>query len=107
MESQAMKYVEVKEIVGGTTSAQGGPSSGEDSFDSILARNIEYWNFGADNVHTKVTELDSEYVEITLSLETKVVNYELGSYTLQKEWMNLVEQNLTSWSRKISSFQRL
>jgi len=62
MESQAMKYVEVKEIVGGTTSAQGGPSTGEDSFDSILVRNIEYYNFGADEIHTKVTELESSYI---------------------------------------------
>ena len=62
MESQAMKYVEVKEIVGGTTSAQGGPSSGKDSFDSILVRNIEYYNFGADQIHTKVTELESDYI---------------------------------------------
>ncbi|HIF45849.1 MAG TPA: hypothetical protein EYQ73_03520 [Candidatus Poseidoniales archaeon] len=61
MESQSMKYVEAKEIVGGTTSAQGGPSTGEDSFDSILSRNIEYWNFGADEIHTKVTELESDY----------------------------------------------
>ena len=62
MESQAMKYVEVKEIVGGTTSAQGGPSTGKDSFDSILVRNIEYYNFGADEIHTKVTELESSYI---------------------------------------------
>ena len=62
MESQAMKYVEVKEIVGGTTSAQGGPSYGQDSFDSILVRNIEYYNFGEDNIHTKVTELESDYL---------------------------------------------
>ena len=31
------------------------------SFDSILARNVEYYNFGRDNVHTKVTELESDY----------------------------------------------
>ena len=61
MESQSMKYVEAKEIVGGTTSAQGGPSTGDDSFDSILSRNIEYWNFGGDEIHTKVTELESDY----------------------------------------------
>ena len=62
METQAMKYVEAKEIVGGTTAAQGGPSTGDDSFDDILSRNIEYYNWGKDEIHTKVTELESDYV---------------------------------------------
>ena len=62
METQAMKYVEMKEVVGGTTAAQGGPSTGDESFDSILLRNIEYWNWGKDEIHTKVTELESDYI---------------------------------------------
>lgn len=62
MESQAMKYIEMKSIVGGTTAAQGSPSNPDDSYNSILARNIEDWNFGRDEIHTKVTELTSDYV---------------------------------------------
>ncbi len=49
---EAVKYAEVKSIVGGTTSIQGGPSSSGDAWDSILARNIEHWNFGEDNIGT-------------------------------------------------------
>jgi hypothetical protein len=62
MESQAMKYIEMKSIVGGTTAAQGGPSNPDDSYASILARNIEDYNFQRDEIHTKVTELTSDYV---------------------------------------------
>ena len=80
MESQAMKYVEVKEIVGGTTSAQGGMSSGKDSFDSILVRNIEYYNFGADQIHTRLPNLNQTISEITSRLETNLVILEHGFY---------------------------
>ncbi|MCH1461501.1 MAG: amidohydrolase family protein, partial [Candidatus Poseidonia sp.] len=62
MESQAMKYIEMKSIVGGTTAAQGGPSNPDDSYATILSRNIEDYNFGRDEIHTKVTELTSDYV---------------------------------------------
>lgn len=62
MESEAMKYIEMKSIVGGTTAAQGSPSNPDDSYASILARNIEDYNFGRDEIHTKVTELTSDYV---------------------------------------------
>ena len=62
MESQAMKYIEMKSIVGGTTAAQGGPSNPEDSYSTILSRNIEDYNFGRDEIHTKVTELTPDYV---------------------------------------------
>ena len=61
MESQAMKYVEVKSIVGGTTAAQGSPSNPDESYSTILARNLEDWNFGRDEIHTKVTELTTDY----------------------------------------------
>ena len=61
MEAEAMKYIEMKSIVGGTTAAQGGPSNPDDSYTSILARNIEDYNFGRDEAHTKVTELTSDY----------------------------------------------
>ena len=27
----------------------------------MLARNIEYYNFGKDQIHTKVTEIESDY----------------------------------------------
>ena len=62
MEIESMKYVEMKSIVGGTTSAQGSPSNPDDAYASILARNIEDWNFGRDEIHTKVTELESDYI---------------------------------------------
>ena len=62
MESQAMKYIEMKSVVGGTTAAQGGPSNPDDSYATILSRNIEDYNFGRDEIHTKVTELTSDYV---------------------------------------------
>lgn len=62
MESQAMKYIEMKSLVGGATSAQGGPSNPDDSYATVLSRNIEDYNFGRDEIHTKVTELTSDYV---------------------------------------------
>ena len=52
LSDEAVKYAEVKSIVGGTTAIQGGPSSSDDSWDSILARNIEHYNFGEDNMKT-------------------------------------------------------
>ncbi|MCS5537229.1 MAG: amidohydrolase family protein [Candidatus Poseidoniaceae archaeon] len=62
MESQAMKYVEMKEVVGGTTSIQGdGHNYGEDTYDSILARNIEHYNWGKDDIETKILELPTDY----------------------------------------------
>ena len=52
LQDEAVKYAEVKSIVGGTTSIQGGPSNSGDAWDSILARNIEHYNFGDDDVKT-------------------------------------------------------
>jgi len=62
MESEAMKYIEMKSIVGGATAAQGGPSNPDDSYATVLSRNIEDYNFGRDEIHTKVTELTSDYI---------------------------------------------
>ncbi len=62
LEHESMKYVEVRAIVGGTTAVQGNPTGDDDEFGSILARNIEYYNFGKDYMHTKVTELEDDYV---------------------------------------------
>lgn len=62
MEIESMKYVELKSIAGGTTAAQGSPSNPDDAYASILARNIEDWNFGRDEIHTKVTELEPDYI---------------------------------------------
>ena len=62
LEFAAMKYVEAKVIVGGTTASQGAPSNPDDAYASVLARNIEDWNFGRDEIHTKVTELESDYI---------------------------------------------
>ena len=52
MQSEALKYAEFKELVGGTTSAQGSPSSNKDGFDDILTRNIELYNFDRDHIKT-------------------------------------------------------
>ncbi|MEC7170554.1 MAG: amidohydrolase family protein, partial [Candidatus Thermoplasmatota archaeon] len=40
---------------------QGSANTNTDSFDSILTRNIELYNFNKDFIHTKVTELESDY----------------------------------------------
>jgi hypothetical protein len=62
MESQAMKYVEMKEIVGGTTAIQGdGHNYAADSYDDILTRNIEHYNWGRDEIEFKVLQLDTDY----------------------------------------------
>ena len=62
LEHESMKYVEVRAIVGGTTAVQGNPTGDDDEFATILARNIEYYNFGKDYMHTKVTELEDDYI---------------------------------------------
>ncbi|MFL2977709.1 MAG: hypothetical protein DBX05_00100 [Candidatus Poseidoniales archaeon] len=50
----SMKHAEVKSIVGGTTAIQGSTSESEETFTSILARNLEKSNFGQDNIETRV-----------------------------------------------------
>ncbi|MBJ23519.1 MAG: hypothetical protein CMB64_02500 [Euryarchaeota archaeon] len=62
LEHESMKYVEVRAIAGGTTAVQGNPTGDDDEFATILARNIEYYNFGKDYMHTKVTELEDDYI---------------------------------------------
>ena len=62
LEQAAMKYVEAKAIVGGTTATQGAPSTPDEAWSDLLTRNVELWNFGRDEIHTKVTELTSDYV---------------------------------------------
>lgn len=52
MASEQMKYAEVQLVAGGVTAVQGSPSSGTQAWDSILARNVELYNFGQDNVQT-------------------------------------------------------
>ena len=61
LNAEGMKFAEVRSLAGGATSIQGSSTSDRSSFDSILARNVEYYNFGRDNVHTKVTEIESDY----------------------------------------------
>ena len=51
----------MRETVGGNTAIQGSANTNTDSFDSILTRNIELYNFNKDFIHTKVTELESDY----------------------------------------------
>ena len=52
MSSEQMKYAEVQAVAGGVTAVQGSPSSGTDSWDSMLSRNVELYNFGQDGMYT-------------------------------------------------------
>jgi len=61
-DSSAMRFAELRAIAGGNTALQGSANSNTDTFDSILARNIELYNFDKDSIHTKVTELESDYI---------------------------------------------
>ena len=62
MADEQMKYAEVMAVAGGVTAVQGSPSSNTDAWDSMLSRNIELYNFGGDDIHTKVTTLEGDYV---------------------------------------------
>jgi len=62
MEYEALKYAEMKSIAGGTTAVQGNPTGQDDAYTSVLSRNVEHYNFGSDQMHTKVTELEDDYV---------------------------------------------
>ena len=62
LEIEAIKYAEMKSIVGGTTAVQGNPTTDDSAYTWVLARNVEHYNFGRDNMHTKVTELESDYI---------------------------------------------
>ena len=52
MSSEQMKYAEVQAVSGGVTAVQGSPSSGTDSWDSMLSRNVELYNFGQGGMYT-------------------------------------------------------
>ena len=60
-DSSTMRFAELRAIAGGNTAIQGSSTSNKDTFQTMLARNIEYYNFGKDQIHTKVTEIDSDY----------------------------------------------
>ena len=60
-DSSAMRFAELRAIAGGNTALQGSSTSNTDTFETMLARNIELYNFGKDYIHTKVTELESDY----------------------------------------------
>ncbi len=55
---EAMKYAEVKELVGGGVAIQGSPG-GNSGYDDILVRNLELRNFGQDKIYQNVREVDS------------------------------------------------
>lgn len=52
MASEQMKYAEVQAVAGGVTAVQGSPGSSTQSWDSMLSRNIELYNFGQDGIST-------------------------------------------------------
>ena len=52
MASEQMKYAEVQTVAGGVTAIQGSPGSGTSAWDSMLARNVELYNFGQDGIST-------------------------------------------------------
>ena len=58
---EGMKFAELRSLAGGTTAIQGSSTSDTDTFDSILARNVELYNFGRDYVWTKVSQITSDY----------------------------------------------
>ena len=60
-DSSAMRFAELRAVAGGNTALQGSSTSHTDTFETMLARNIELYNFGKDYIHTKVTELESDY----------------------------------------------
>ena len=60
-DSSAMRFAELRAIAGGNTAIQGSSNSNTDTFETMLARNIELYNFGKDYIWTKVTELESDY----------------------------------------------
>ena len=60
-DSSVMRFAELRAIAGGNTALQGSSTSHTDTFETMLARNIEFYNFGKDYIHTKVTELESDY----------------------------------------------
>ena len=60
-DTSAMRFAELRAIAGGNTALQGSSTSNTDTFETMLARNIELYNFGRDYIHTKVTELESDY----------------------------------------------
>ena len=57
----AQRFAELRAIAGGNTALQGSSTSYTDTFETMLARNIELYNFGKDYIHTKVSELASDY----------------------------------------------
>ena len=57
----AQRFAELRAIAGGNTALQGSSTSYTDTFETMLARNIELYNFGRDYIHTKVSELASDY----------------------------------------------
>lgn len=60
-DSSAMRFAELRAVAGGNTALQGSSTSNTDTFETMLARNIELYNFGGDDIWTKVTELESDY----------------------------------------------
>ena len=60
-DSEVMRFAELRAVVGGNTALQGSSTSNTDTFETMLARNIELYNFGKDYIHTKVTEIQSDY----------------------------------------------
>ena len=60
-DSSAMRFAELRAIAGANTALQGSSTTSTDTFETMLARNIELYNFGDDNIWTKVTELETDY----------------------------------------------
>ena len=60
-DSSVMRFAELRAIAGGNTAVQGSSTSHTDTFETMLARNIEFYNFGKDYIHTKVSEIVDTY----------------------------------------------
>lgn len=61
LQTEALKYAEIKALVGGETTIQGSPTDAGTS--TILVRNVEMKNFGEDHIGQSVLPISSMFVK--------------------------------------------
>jgi cytosine/adenosine deaminase-related metal-dependent hydrolase len=94
MMDEALKYAEVRAIIGGETAIQGAESRG--SINSTLVRNVELANFGEDNVGQNSLGMDKRFYD---ELEVKRPRL----HNLQAYFLHLAE-GIDDYSRREWSF---
>ena len=80
MESQAMKYIEMKSTVGGATAAVVDQATSTTVMPPFSPRNIEDYNFGRDEIHTKVTNVQPQLIASTAYIKTGNASGELDAW---------------------------